>query len=161
MLIYYQAVVSWALAFWFQSFTTGTLPWHGEDTHEYFERNVLHRVERFEENGSWDMVWSQALMLALVWLVTVGCLVGGIHSMGKVAYFTVMAPFLLMAVLLFRALSLDGIFVLAAWVREDPVVVVVVVVVVQRPCWSSSGTYCDSVNKCPPAGKGNAQFICT
>jgi len=52
--------------------------------------------------------WSLALCLLAAWLVIFGCLIKGIQSSGKVVYFTATFPYVVLVILLIRALTLEG-----------------------------------------------------
>ena len=77
---------------------------------EYYERFVLGNRE--EEGHGWDNFGSVRLdglaCLAAAWLLVAGCLLKGIKSSGKVAYFTSLFPYLVLLSLAVRGLSLPG-----------------------------------------------------
>lgn len=52
--------------------------------------------------------WDLALCLLLAWILIYLCLVRGIKSSGKAVYFTAIFPYLVLIVLLGRAVTLDG-----------------------------------------------------
>ncbi len=126
VLSYYQVVIAWAFIYWSKSWDwfpenpnepNSGLPWrnhsqYGDDTSLYFEKDVLQKHDGGFEPRSGYNAWSinghLLFSLFVVWLITAACLVKGIHSAGKVAYVTVLAPFFLMAILFFRAISLEG-----------------------------------------------------
>jgi len=52
--------------------------------------------------------WSLALCLLAAWLVIFLCLIKGIQSSGKVVYFTATFPYVVLVILLVRAVTLEG-----------------------------------------------------
>ncbi|KAK3099300.1 hypothetical protein FSP39_002321 [Pinctada imbricata] len=75
-------------------------------TEEYFYNKVLDRSGSIGHLGS--VQWELALCLLLCWVIVFICLVRGIKTSGKVAYFVVTFPFVIIVVLLVRALTLEG-----------------------------------------------------
>eukprot|EP00392_Amoebophrya_sp_AT5.2_P006597 g6609.t1 len=111
ILSYYQIVICWALVYFARSFGWfSKVPWHNHDPREYFERDVLDRASSFDATRAYNWHARAHLLLSItgVWLITYLCLVKGIHSAGKVAYFTVIAPFVLIFILLVKTTSLPG-----------------------------------------------------
>ena len=69
-----------------------------------------YRVLRISDNID-DMglpQWDLALCLLLAWALIYLCLVRGIKSSGKAVYFTAIFPYLVLIVLLGRAVTLEG-----------------------------------------------------
>ncbi len=54
------------------------------------------------------MQWELVGCLATAWFVAYMCIFKGVHSSGKVVYFTATAPFVILAVLLVRGVTLPG-----------------------------------------------------
>ncbi len=54
------------------------------------------------------MQWELVASLAVAWLLVYACVFKGVHSSGKVVYFTATAPFVMLAVLLIRGITLPG-----------------------------------------------------
>nr|XP_022325393.1 uncharacterized protein LOC111125661 isoform X3 [Crassostrea virginica] len=73
---------------------------------EYFYNRVLKRSSSMSELGS--VQYELALCLLLCWVIVFICLVKGVRTSGKVAYFVVIFPFLIMLTLLVRALTMEG-----------------------------------------------------
>ncbi|CAD7925440.1 unnamed protein product [Amoebophrya sp. A120] len=108
---YYQMVIAWALVFFCRSFGWASeVPWSDADTKDYFEDDVLQKADSFDAYKAYNWQAPAHLLFAVigVWVITYLCLVKGIHSAGKVAYFTVIMPFVLITILLIKAASLEG-----------------------------------------------------
>ncbi|XP_078529842.1 sodium- and chloride-dependent GABA transporter 2-like isoform X2 [Lissotriton helveticus] len=130
--LYYITVLAWAFFYFFSSFTTD-LPWascgHEWNTDscvefqrnassfnttanstspviEFWERHVLHISDGIENVGS--IQWKLALCLLLAWIICYFSIWKGVKSSGKVAYFTVSFPYLMLIVLLIRGVTLPG-----------------------------------------------------
>ncbi|XP_055500159.1 sodium- and chloride-dependent neutral and basic amino acid transporter B(0+)-like [Leucoraja erinacea] len=67
---------------------------------------ALRRSSSMDETG--EIVWHLALCLLLAWLIVGATLSKGIKSSGKVVYFTATFPYVVLAVLLIRGLTLEG-----------------------------------------------------
>eukprot|EP00095_Tigriopus_kingsejongensis_P010850 maker-scaffold1333_size47127-snap-gene-0.10 protein:Tk10850 transcript:maker-scaffold1333_size47127-snap-gene-0.10-mRNA-1 annotation:"sodium-dependent nutrient amino acid" len=128
--IYYIVVLCWALHYLIASFNS-ELPWascenpwntdhclpmganksdiHGKATDpvvEYWENRVLQVTGGLEEMGG--LQWELVGTLFLAWLLVYGCIFKGVHSSGKVVYFTSTFPYLMLTVLLIRGVTLPG-----------------------------------------------------
>ncbi|XP_013399591.1 sodium- and chloride-dependent glycine transporter 1 [Lingula anatina] len=73
---------------------------------EFFHNYVLDITEGFHDMGG--VRWQLALCLLLAWTIVGLCLIKGIKSSGKVAYFTAFFPYVVLLVLLIRGLTLPG-----------------------------------------------------
>src|SRR5438270_6174522 len=73
---------------------------------EYFHNFVLGISSGIHELGGVRL--ELALCLFLCWLIVFICLYRGVKSMGKVVYFTALFPYVVLTILLFRGLTLDG-----------------------------------------------------
>ncbi|XP_075458453.1 sodium- and chloride-dependent GABA transporter 2-like isoform X2 [Ascaphus truei] len=129
---YYIIVLSWALFYLFNSFTS-ELPWascnntwntescldfHKDNSTqnvtvngtssviEFWERRVLSISDGIDNIGS--LRWELALCLLLAWIICYFCIWKGVKSTGKVVYFTATFPYLMLIVLLIRGVSLPG-----------------------------------------------------
>ncbi|KAJ8668094.1 hypothetical protein QAD02_009757 [Eretmocerus hayati] len=73
----------------------------------YFTKTVLKEKSNIDEGLGWpDLKLTFCLLLA--WLCILVVLIRGIHSSGKVAYFLALFPYVIMAALLTRAVTLEG-----------------------------------------------------
>ncbi|KAM8974390.1 sodium- and chloride-dependent GABA transporter 2 [Pelodytes ibericus] len=129
---YYIVVLSWALFYLFNSFTSD-LPWascnhtwntdscldfHTDNSTqnvtangtssviEFWERRVLNISDGIDNLGG--LQWELALCLLLAWIICYFCIWKGVKSTGKVVYFTATFPYLMLIVLLIRGVSLPG-----------------------------------------------------
>jgi SNF family Na+-dependent transporter len=73
---------------------------------EYLERNVLNESDGIEHMGAPQ--WWLVLCLMAAWIVIFLCLIKGIKSSGRVVYFTATFPYVILVILLIRAVTLDG-----------------------------------------------------
>ncbi|XP_077385757.1 sodium- and chloride-dependent GABA transporter 2-like isoform X2 [Festucalex cinctus] len=131
--IYYVIILVWAFLYLFSSFSS-QLPWatcgnswntescvefnqtHAQNwtvaenttapVREFWERRVLNLTASANEMG--EVRWELALFLLLSWIICYFCVWKGIKSTGKVVYFTATFPYVMMAVLLVRGLTLPG-----------------------------------------------------
>ncbi|XP_072015113.1 sodium- and chloride-dependent glycine transporter 1-like [Amphiura filiformis] len=73
---------------------------------EYWRFEVLQESDSINETGG--LVWQLALCLILAWIVVYICMIRGIHSIGKVVYFTATFPYVILVILFIRGLTLPG-----------------------------------------------------
>jgi solute carrier family 6 amino acid transporter-like protein 5/7/9/14 len=73
---------------------------------EYLEINVLGESDGIENMGSPQ--WWLVLCLMAAWIVIFLCLIKGIKSSGRVVYFTATFPYVILVILLIRAVTLPG-----------------------------------------------------
>lgn len=105
---YYQLIIAYALHYFVNSFRD-PLPWvDGTTPDRYLDEVVLYRVEGLGTAGSSSIHGTLLFEVCVVWLITVLCLVKGIHSAGKAAYVTVILPIIMISVLFFACINLDG-----------------------------------------------------
>ncbi|XP_016940876.2 sodium-dependent nutrient amino acid transporter 1 [Drosophila suzukii] len=124
---YYSSIMALTLRFLLASFGS-ELPWSrcweswGSDCHDgsaqnssgkmspaqlYFEREILHEVPNID-NGVGLPNWQLVACLAVAWLIIGGVLIRGIKSSGKAAYFLGVFPYVVLLILLLRAVTLPG-----------------------------------------------------
>ncbi|KAG7326294.1 hypothetical protein KOW79_009695 [Hemibagrus wyckioides] len=131
--IYYIIILAWAFFYLFSSFSaevpwaTCSNTWNTETciefdkmehinssipenatspVLEFWERRVLNLTGSVYELGS--VRWELALCLLLAWIICYFCVWKGVKSTGKVVYFTATFPYVILAVLLVRGLTLPG-----------------------------------------------------
>lgn len=73
---------------------------------EYWLKNVLKQSAGMEQFGG--VRWELAICLFVAWLMIYFCLFKGIKWTGKVVYFTSTVPFVCLAIILVRGLTLEG-----------------------------------------------------
>ncbi|XP_062132451.1 sodium-dependent nutrient amino acid transporter 1 [Drosophila sulfurigaster albostrigata] len=73
----------------------------------YFEREILHELPNID-NGLGMPNWQLVACLAVAWLIIGGVLIRGIKSSGKAAYFLGVFPYVVLLILLLRAVTLPG-----------------------------------------------------
>nr|XP_039267122.1 sodium- and chloride-dependent betaine transporter-like [Styela clava] len=76
-------------------------------TEEFWNNYVLRRTEGIHDMGTFTN-WRMILCFAFSWIVCYLCVLKGIRTTGKVAYVTVIAPYIMMFVLLIRGATLEG-----------------------------------------------------
>ncbi|KAM4581884.1 sodium- and chloride-dependent GABA transporter 2-like [Fundulus diaphanus] len=131
--VYYIIILAWTFLYLFSSFRS-ELPWvscnnswntdacfeHGNnDTSslhlyanttssvvQFWERRLLGLSDGIEDIGT--VRWDLALCLLLAWVLCYFCIWNGVKTTGKVVYFTATFPYVMLAVLLVRGLTLPG-----------------------------------------------------
>ncbi|XP_020616067.1 sodium- and chloride-dependent taurine transporter-like isoform X1 [Orbicella faveolata] len=73
---------------------------------EYLERRVLRISGGLDEPGTVN--WDLALCLLLGWIICYLCVWKGVKSTGRVVYFTATFPYVLLTIIMFRAVTLPG-----------------------------------------------------
>uniref|UniRef100_A0A8W7P9P5 Transporter n=1 Tax=Anopheles coluzzii TaxID=1518534 RepID=A0A8W7P9P5_ANOCL len=73
----------------------------------YFRKTVMHAADSLDDGLGYPD-WRLALCLVASWICIVGILIKGIKSSGKVSYFLAIFPYIIIAVLLVRSLTLEG-----------------------------------------------------
>ncbi|XP_059507496.1 sodium- and chloride-dependent neutral and basic amino acid transporter B(0+)-like [Stegostoma tigrinum] len=79
---------------------------HQGPSEQYWDKVALRRTSSIDETGL--MVWYLALCLFLACLIIGTALSKGIKSSGKVVYFTVTFPYVVLTALLIRGITLEG-----------------------------------------------------
>ncbi|XP_017066666.1 sodium-dependent nutrient amino acid transporter 1 [Drosophila eugracilis] len=77
---------------------------------EFYFTNIILREKTSIDDGIGYPSWSLALALAVAWIIIAGIMFKGVKSSGKASYFLALFPYVVMFVLLVRALSLPGAF---------------------------------------------------
>ncbi|XP_025088378.1 sodium- and chloride-dependent glycine transporter 1-like isoform X2 [Pomacea canaliculata] len=73
---------------------------------DFFEVEILKISNGIDEIGA--VRWQIALCLLLAWTLTFLALSKGVKSVGKVVYFTALFPYVVLTILFFRGITLDG-----------------------------------------------------
>ncbi|XP_067945396.1 sodium- and chloride-dependent taurine transporter-like [Watersipora subatra] len=80
--------------------------YHVDPATEFWQRRVLAISSGIDEPGI--IKWDLALCLLVAWIVVFACIFKGVKSSGKVMYFTAIAPYVFMLILLVRGCTLPG-----------------------------------------------------
>tara|TARA_Y100000310_G_scaffold89923_1_gene87151 strand:- start:99485 stop:101026 length:1542 start_codon:yes stop_codon:yes gene_type:complete len=104
VVIYYAAVMAWSLAYFVNSFRA-KLPW-SENASGFFYESVLQLSSGVGEIGGINLYLLVAL--AIVWIAIYLSVRKGVKSVGKIVTWTMPLPIILLVVLFFRAISLEG-----------------------------------------------------
>ncbi len=104
IVFYYTAIMAWAWNYMYHSFN---LSWKGNEA-DFFFNEVLQITKSPGELGG--IPFPLVVGLALTWIAIFLCLIKGAHSVGKVVLITVPLPWLLLIILFFRGMTLDGAF---------------------------------------------------
>jgi len=105
---YYQLIVTYALHYFLVSFGS-PLPWVDGTTPEaYLDDVVLQKSATLMSEDSWTVNGRLLIEVFAVYVITVLCLVKGIHSAGKAAYVTVILPVIMLFILFCVCIQLDG-----------------------------------------------------
>ncbi len=102
ILIYYVPIMGWALTYLVDAFSGQFL----EDPSNHFVNNIIHLSPGLTNIGGFQPRLFIALIVAYVMVLL--SLRKGIESMSKVIKFTATAPFIILFMLLLRALTLPG-----------------------------------------------------
>ncbi|XP_041812218.1 sodium- and chloride-dependent betaine transporter-like [Chelmon rostratus] len=128
----YSIILAWALLYLIYCFrdplpwTTCNNPWNTDkcvdltsanssaiyssnltsSVSEFWERGVLSMSGGIEEVGA--VQWELLLCLLACWVACYFCIWKGVRSTGKVVYFTAVFPYVTLAILLVRGLTLPG-----------------------------------------------------
>ena len=102
VITYYVVVMSWAVIYFFESFSLG---W-GSDTEAYFYNTVLQSTSGIDVIGSVVPVIFIALLAS--WIAIYFCIWKGVDSLSKVVMWAVPAPMILIVALSIRAVTLPG-----------------------------------------------------
>jgi NSS family neurotransmitter:Na+ symporter len=102
---YYANIMSWAVNYFYNSFT---LAWGktGPEINNFFNNTLLNKST---SPGILGMVqWPVLLGLAITWILIYLCLFRGVKTLGKIVYFTVGIPWLILIIMVIRGLTLPG-----------------------------------------------------
>uniref|UniRef100_A0A1I8GGY3 Transporter n=1 Tax=Macrostomum lignano TaxID=282301 RepID=A0A1I8GGY3_9PLAT len=73
---------------------------------EFWERQALSMSTDIGEAGG--LRWQLVLTLGIAWIVCYFCIFKGVQWTGKIVYVTALFPYMLLIILLFRGITLDG-----------------------------------------------------
>ena len=72
------------------------------------KHEVLNESDGIENMG--PIQWKLCLCLLAAWIIIFFCLIKGIKSSGKVVYFTATFPYVVLVILLIKAVTLPGMY---------------------------------------------------
>ncbi|XP_023160007.2 sodium-dependent nutrient amino acid transporter 1 [Drosophila hydei] len=75
---------------------------------EFYFTNIILREKSSIDDGIGYPSWTLSLTLAVAWLIIAGIMFRGVKSSGKASYFLALFPYVVMLILLVRALTLPG-----------------------------------------------------
>ncbi|MCK4322701.1 sodium-dependent transporter, partial [candidate division WOR-3 bacterium] len=102
---YYATIMSWAVNYFYHSFT---LAWGrtGPEINNFFNNILLGK------SGSPGILggiqWPVLAGLAITWILIYLALFKGVKTLGKIVYFTVGIPWLILIIMVIRGLTLPG-----------------------------------------------------
>lgn len=102
VLAYYMAVLAWGVAYIGSSFT---LAW-GDDPSGYFFDEILQLSDGPETLGGFS--WPVVIGMCAIWAFLYFSVWKGVESVSKVILWTATLPFVILALLIVRAVSLEG-----------------------------------------------------
>lgn len=102
VLTYYMSVVSWGINFFTSSFT---LAW-GTNTKRFFFNDILELSPGVDALGG--IAWTAFVGLIVAWILVYFSSWKGVESISKVVVWTATLPFIVLAILILRAITLDG-----------------------------------------------------
>jgi len=77
-------------------------------TEEYYNNFILNEGGTTSLNDLGSISGKLTISLLIAWLLIFGCLIKGIKSSGKVVYFTATFPYVILIILFFKGISLEG-----------------------------------------------------
>lgn len=109
---YYAVIMSWCWSYIGYSITQ---PWNmpidkgGFDPEGFFFGTFLSVSDGAKLPGGWGAFsWQIMGGAALSWLAVIACIWKGVETVSKVVYFTVLIPWALLFIFVFRGVTLDG-----------------------------------------------------
>lgn len=136
---YYSVLIAWVINAFFASFGDDD-PWAqegttGENATDYFLEKIIGTETLGDDGRPTRIIWANVGYSALTWFLIWLCLAGGTKWTGRITYFTMGLPIILLFVFLGKAVSLEG--------ANDGIVEYIgrwdMSVLTERPdCWSTA-----------------------
>lgn len=109
---YYSVLIAWVINAFFDSWSDSA-PWDqegvsGEDAADYFVNEIIGAGTLGKSGRPTRVVGANVGYSALTWFLIWACLAGGTKWTGRITYFTMGLPIVLLFVFLGRAVSLEG-----------------------------------------------------
>lgn len=108
---YYSALMAWVVRMFVASCDGSDGKWRGQTAkaaYDWFRNEITGADTVAAGLVPTRIVWQNLLALLFVWLVVFLCLAFGVKWTGRVAYFTVGLPVLILFILVIRAATLEG-----------------------------------------------------
>eukprot|EP00038_Savillea_parva_P019819 m.29054 g.29054 ORF g.29054 m.29054 type:complete len:615 (+) comp4568_c0_seq1:91-1935(+) len=118
--VYYQVIIAWGIFYFFASWTS-KLPWDGYECKQpttwggnctgtqeadFWYSEVQYASASIEDTGT--VQWRPALCLLASWLLLGACMIKGIQHAKNAVYFTATFPYVVLILLFFRGITLEG-----------------------------------------------------
>eukprot|EP00545_Synedropsis_sp_CCMP1620_P011504 CAMPEP_0119008526 /NCGR_PEP_ID=MMETSP1176-20130426/3760_1 /TAXON_ID=265551 /ORGANISM="Synedropsis recta cf, Strain CCMP1620" /LENGTH=674 /DNA_ID=CAMNT_0006960877 /DNA_START=57 /DNA_END=2081 /DNA_ORIENTATION=+ len=109
---YYSVLIAWVINAFFDSFGSED-PWAkedvtGEEAADYFKSNIIGMDTLGDDLRPTRMVGKNVGFSFVAWFLIWACLAGGTKWTGRITYFTMGLPIVLLFVFLIRAVTLEG-----------------------------------------------------
>ncbi|MHC4702426.1 MAG: sodium-dependent transporter [Planctomycetota bacterium] len=119
IITYYPVILAYCFSFLWYSIVGiingGELPWAGkgiegvENAKLFFNETYLGRIDIAEARFKLGSIrWNLVLPLAITWITMYLCIFKGVRLVGKIVWLTVPLPWLMLAILTVRGLTLEG-----------------------------------------------------
>ena len=109
IVFYYCAIMAWAWRYLFLGLSKGAALWNADtDWSKVFNEECLNISTGEGMLTNFEIVWPLLLGLFLTWVVIYFIVFKGVKNVGKVVLITVPLPWLILVVLFFRGITLDG-----------------------------------------------------
>ncbi|CEM30635.1 unnamed protein product [Vitrella brassicaformis CCMP3155] len=111
--LYYNIIITWAIYFFIHSFSP-VLPWTeggvdaADSAKKFWLEEALRQAPDMNGGGGWGISPLMIACLTIAWLMVYFCIFRGISSTGKVVYFTALFPYVVLAILFVRGVTLPG-----------------------------------------------------
>jgi solute carrier family 6 GABA transporter-like protein 1 len=104
---YYSVLLGWIVVYFFRSFNPN-IPWIVKDPMLYFNQDILMLPADGRTSDPYMIVGSTLGATIVVWLIMYFSLWKGVGLTGKIVYFTMTMPVILIVVLFIRGVTLPG-----------------------------------------------------
>ena len=119
IITYYPVILAYCFSFLWYSivgiFSGGELPWAGkgiegvENAKLFFNETYLGKIDIADARYHLGSIrWNLVLPLAVTWTAMYLCIFKGVRLVGKIVWLTVPLPWLMLAILTVRGLTLEG-----------------------------------------------------
>lgn len=136
---YYSVLIAWVVKAFFDSFGDDA-PWdkeggNGTEAIAYFMNEIIGEKTLGDDGRPTRMIASNVGYSALIWFIIWLCLAGGTKWTGRITYFTMGLPIILLFIFLIKAITLEG---SGAGIKEY-IGIWDMSVLTERPdCWSTA-----------------------